>query len=76
MSTTDPRVCRFPFLDCPGCDRCAVPVYTLPPEVTALRTKLAMLCVLFVAFVALAVVAFTIPDIFERVNTAHAEDIV
>lgn len=22
--------CRFPFTDCPGCDKCAAPVITVP----------------------------------------------
>lgn len=68
--------CRFPFLDCPGCDRCARPVIVIPPEIEPLRTKLAMLCFAFVALVALAVVAFTVPDAFDRATRAHQEDIV
>lgn len=68
--------CRFPFLDCDGCDRCAAPVIVIPPETEFLRTRFAMLCGAFVAFVALAVVAFTLPEVIERVNSAHAEDIL
>lgn len=72
---SEPLACRFPFLDCTGCDRCAVPVYTVPPTVPPLKTKMAMLCVTFVALVALAVVAFTVPNAFERVISAHMEDL-
>ena len=32
--------CRFPFLDCPGCDRCAVPVDRFEAN-AALRRSLA-----------------------------------
>lgn len=68
--------CRFPFLDCPGCGRCAVPVITIPPEIPALQTKLAMLCAIGLLLSALAVFTLAFPDAFERVTRAHHEEIV
>lgn len=71
MRETHP--CRFPFQDCRGCERCAVPVVTIPPEAELLRTKMAGLTAAFVAFAVLAVVAFSWPAIVERVNSANQE---
>jgi hypothetical protein len=67
--------CRFPFMcDTATCDRCAVPVIVIPPEIEPLKTKLAMLCFVGAMFSIIAVAAFTLPHNFNSVVTAHAED--
>jgi hypothetical protein len=66
--------CRFPFTDCPGCDRCAVPVYTLPPEIPALRTKLAAICFAGALLSVLAIFTLAFPEAFERVVSVHIEE--
>lgn len=69
--------CRYPFMcSTTACEKCAAPVYEIPPETEFLRTRFAMICVTFAALVVLAVVAFTVPNAFERVSSAHQEEIV
>jgi hypothetical protein len=69
--------CRFPFMcDTAGCDRCAVPVIVIPPEIEPLRTKLAMLCFAGALLSVLAIFTLAFPDAFERATRAHQEDIV
>lgn len=67
--------CRFPFTDCPGCDRCAVPTITIPPETEFLQTRFVMICAIWLVCAVVALAAFAIPGAVERVNDAHQEQI-
>lgn len=66
------RMCRFPFTDCPGCDKCTCPpVIELPPPQEALRTKGAALAFVGGALAIIALVAFSGP--MQRMSNVNSE---
>lgn len=68
--------CRFPFAcSTTACEKCAAPVYEIPPETEFLRTRFAMLCAIGGLCSIIALAAFTLPNNFDSVVAAHAEDI-
>lgn len=70
--------CARPFQDCTSlCDRCATPTITIPPAmVDASRWRIALCVATIISFAVVATVAFAMPEIIERVNAAHMEDIL
>jgi hypothetical protein len=61
--------CRFPFLDCPGCDRCAVQSYTARAKAISAKAK-AERRKITGRGIALGVVAFL--SIFALLVAAHS----
>lgn len=67
--------CRRPFQDCASlCDRCATPVYTIPPETEFLTTRFAMLCFAGAMFAVIALIAF-MPGGFSRAEAQFQSDL-
>lgn len=69
--------CRYPFMcSTTACEKCAAPVYEIPPETEFLRTRFAMLCFAGALLSVLAIFTLAFPNAFERVTSAHQEEIV
>lgn len=69
--------CERPFQDCASlCDRCATPVYTLPPPLEPLRTKFLMICVMGAAIGIFVLIGLSgVVERYSDVNRQHQEDV-
>lgn len=69
--------CRYPFMcDTDECDRCATPVYTLPPPLEPLRTKFLMICVMGAAIGIFVLIGLSgVVERYSDVNRQHQEDV-